>query len=424
MDSVKRHTMSFCIEGIIMSKKPLMNIPFSPPDITQAEIDEVVDTLRSGWITTGPKTKQFEREIAAMCGTKKAVCLSSQTACAEMTLRILGVGPGDEIIVPAYTYTASASVIYHVGATPVMVDCAPDSYEMDYDQLAAAITPRTKVIIPVDLAGVVCDYDRIFGIVERFRPLFTPSDNPVQLALGRIIVMSDAAHAFGATWHEKHCGQIADFTNFSFHAVKNMTTAEGGAATWNEIPGVDSNELYRQFMLMTLHGQTKDAFAKNKGTSWEYDVVATQYKCNMPDVLAAIGLAQLRRYDGIIARRHELIDRYNKAFEGLDIQVLNHRDAHHRSSGHLYFVRFLGRDAEYRNRFYDRMKAKGVTCNVHFKPLPMMTAYRNLGFDIKDFPNAYDMHKNQLTLPLNSVLTDDEAQYVIDMFLETYRELS
>lgn len=404
--------------------KAMMNIPFSPPDISEEEIAEVVDTLRSGWITTGPKTKKFEQEIAKLSGTKKAVCLSSQTACAEMTLRVLGVGPGDEVIVPTYTYTASCSVIYHVGATPVMIDCKPNSYEMDYDKVEEAITAKTKVIIPVDLAGVVCDYDRIFEIVEKKRSLFKPSENPVQLALGRIIVMSDAAHAFGAQWHGKMCGEIADFTNFSFHAVKNMTTAEGGAATWREIPGVDSNALYKQYMLMTLHGQTKDAFAKDKGTSWEYDVVNTQYKCNMPDVLAAIGLAQMRRYDKMLARRHELIERYNKAFEGLNIQVLDHKGEDHRSSGHLYFVRFLGKDAEFRNKFYDRMKEQGVNCNVHFKPLPMMTAYKQKGFDIVDFPYAYNMHKNQLTLPMNSVMTDEEAQYVIDTFIKTYKELA
>lgn len=401
----------------------MMNIPFSPPDIGEDEIAEVVDTLRSGWITTGPKTKLFEQKIANMCHTKKAVCLSSQTACAEMTLRLLGVGPGDEVIVPTYTYTASASVIYHVGATPVMIDCKQDSYEMDYDKVEAAITSKTKVIIPVDLAGVVCDYDRIFEIVEKKRSLFKPSENPIQLSLGRIIVMADAAHAFGAQWHGQMCGSIADFTNFSFHAVKNMTTAEGGAATWREIPGVDSNDLYKQYMLMTLHGQTKDAFTKDKGTSWEYDVVNTQYKCNMPDVLAAIGLAQMRRYDQMLNRRHELITRYNKAFEGLNIQVLDHRGADHRSSGHLYFVRFLGKDAEFRNRFYDEMKQRGVTCNVHFKPLPMMNAYKQKGFDIVDYPYAYNMHKNQLTLPMNSVMTDEEAQYVIDTFIEVYNKL-
>ncbi|MBQ9472579.1 MAG: DegT/DnrJ/EryC1/StrS aminotransferase family protein [Ruminococcus sp.] len=401
-----------------------MNIPFSPPDISEAEIEEVVDTLRSGWITTGPKTKLFEQEIAKMCGTKKAVCLSSQTACAEMTLRILGVGPGDEVIVPAYTYTATVSAVYHVGAVPVMIDCKPNSYEMDYDKVEEAITTKTKVIIPVDLAGVVCDYDRIFEIAEKKRALFKPSDNPIQLALGRVIIVADSAHAFGASWHGKMCGSIADFTNFSFHAVKNLTTAEGGAATWRELPGVDSNELYKKYMLMTLHGQTKDAFAKDKGTSWEYDVVDTQYKCNMPDVLAAIGLAQLRRYKDMIKRRHELIDRYDKAFEGLDIQVLDHHGDDHLSNGHLYFVRFLGKDAEFRNRFYDEMKQCGVNCNVHFKPLPMMTAYKQKGFDIVDYPYAYNMHKNQLTLPMNSVITDEEAQYVIDTFLEVYNKLN
>ncbi len=401
----------------------MMNIPFSPPDISQDEIDEVIDTLKSGWITTGPKTKQFEKDIAKLCNTKKAVCLSSQTACAEMTLRVLGVGPGDEVIVPAYTYTATASVVYHVGATPVIVDCKKDSYEMDYDKVEAAINEKTKVIIPVDLAGVICDYDRIYEIVEKKRSLFKPAQNPIQLALSRIIVMSDAAHSFGATRHGKKCGEIADFTNFSFHAVKNMTTAEGGAATWRELPGIDSNELYKKYMLMTLHGQTKDAFAKNKGTSWEYDVVDTQYKCNMPDVLAAIGLAQLKRYQKMLNRRHELIKRYNDAFRELNIQVLDHYSTDHRSSGHLYFVRFLNKDADFRNKFYDAMKNDGVSCNVHFKPLPMMTAYKQKGFDIKDFPWAYNQHKNQLTLPLNSVLTDEETQYVIDTFIKNYKKL-
>ena len=401
-----------------------MEIPFSPPDITQAEIDEVVDTLKTGWITTGPKTKQFEELISTYCHTKKSVCLSSQTSCAEMTLRILGVGPGDEVIVPAYTYTASCSIIYHVGATPVMIDCKYGSYEMDYEKMERAITDKTKVIISVDLAGVICDYERIFEIVEKKRHLFKPSNNPIQFALGRIVVMSDAAHAFGAQWHGKMCGEIADFTNFSFHAVKNLTTAEGGAATWRDIPGVDSNEIYKNFMLMTLHGQTKDAFAKDKGTSWEYDVVSTEYKCNMPDVLAAIGIAQFKRYEEIIRRRHELIERYNKAFEGLNIQILNHQGTDHRSSGHLYFVRFLGKNSVYRNRFYNKMKEKGISCNVHFKPLPMMTAYKNLGFDIVDYPNSYRMHENQLTLPLNSVISDEEANYVIDKFIETYKELS
>lgn len=401
----------------------MMNIPFSPPDITQDEIDQVVEVLKTGWITTGPKTKLFEQQIAQRCNTKKAVCLSSQTACAEMTLRILGIGEGDEVIVPSYTYTASASIIYHVGATPVMIDCAKDSYEMDYDKMEAAINEKTKAIIAVDLAGIVCDYDRIFEAVERKRSLFKPSDNPIQFALGRVIVLSDAAHAFGAQWHGKMCGEIADFTNFSFHAVKNLTTAEGGAATWREIPGIDSNEIYKKFMLMTLHGQTKDAFAKNKGASWEYDVVDTQYKCNMPDILAALGLAQLNRYDKMLARRHELIQRYNEAFKDLPVEVLNHCDEHHRSSGHLYFVRFIGKDADYRNAFYDKMKEKGIACNVHFKPLPMFTGYKLKGFDIKDYPNSYDQHKNQLTLPMNTVITDEEADYVIKSFIETMEQL-
>ena len=402
----------------------MMNIPFSPPDISEEEINEVVDTLRSGWITTGPKTKKLEELVAKKSNTLKAVCLSSQTACAEMTLRILGIGPGDEVIVPAYTYTASASVIYHVGAKAVMIDCQKDSFEMDYEKLERAVNSKTKVIMAVDIAGIVCDYDKIFEIVEKKRNLFRPSDNPIQLSLNRIIVMSDAAHAFGASWHGKMCGEIADFTNFSFHAVKNLTTAEGGAATWREIPGIDSNELYKRFMLMTLHGQTKDAFAKNKGTSWEYDVVDTQYKCNMPDILAAMGLAQLSRYDKMLERRHFLIDKYNEAFKDMDIQVLDHHSDDHRSSGHLYFVRFLNKDSDFRNRFYDKMKEYGVACNVHFKPLPMMTAYKEKGFNIKNYKEAYNMHKNQLTLPLNSVITDEEADYVIETFKKVYKELS
>lgn len=401
----------------------MMNIPFSPPDITQDEINEVVEVLKTGWITTGPKTKLFEQKIAQISHTQKAVCLSSQTACAEMTLRILGIGEGDEVIVPAYTYTASASIIYHVGATPVLIDCAKDSYEMDYEKMEAAINEKTKAIIAVDLAGIVCDYDKIYAAVERKRSLFQPSDNPIQFALGRVIVLSDAAHAFGAQWHGKMCGEIADFTNFSFHAVKNLTTAEGGAATWREIPGVDSNEIYKKFMLMTLHGQTKDAFAKNKGTSWEYDVVDTQYKCNMPDILSAMGLAQLNRYDNMLSRRHELIKRYNDFLKDLPVQVLNHCDDNHRSSGHLYFVRFTDKDSKYRNAFYDKMKAKGVMCNVHFKPLPMFTAYKNKGFDIADFPNAYNQHKNQLTLPMNTVITDEQVDYVLKCFKETMEEL-
>lgn len=402
----------------------LMQIPFSPPDITQAEIDEVVDTLKSGWITTGPKTKQFEKELADYCVIPRAVCLSSQTASAEMTLRLLGIGEGDEVIVPAYTYTASASVVCHVGAKIVFVDSQTDSVEMDYNKLDAAITPRTKVIIPVDIAGVPCDYKRIFEVVEKHRDEFSPSDNDIQRAIGRIIVMADGAHSLGARYDGKMCGSLADFTNTSFHAVKNLTTAEGGAAMWRDIPGIDNEDIYTRYMLLSLHGQTKDALSKTDGASWRYDIVSPAYKANMTDIQASMGLAQLRRYEAIIARRHELIKRYDKAFEDLDIQTLKHVGKNYRSSGHLYFVRFLGKDGAFRDRFFDRMKEKGVNCNVHFMPLPMMTAYKNLGFDIKDFPSAYGMHENQLTLPLNSVLTDEEAQYVIDKFIETYKELT
>lgn len=400
----------------------MRNIPFSPPDISQKEIDAVVEVLKSGWITTGPKTKAFEKGVAKWCNTDIAVCLNSQTACAEMTLRILGVGPGDEVIVPAYTYTASASVICHVGATPVMIDCKENSFEMDYNKLAKAITEKTKVIIPVDLAGVMCDYDTIFEIVESKKDLFKPN-SPLQDAFGRIVVMADGAHAFGAMRKGKMCGSVADFTNFSFHAVKNMTTAEGGAVTWRNHKGIDNDALYKQYMLLSLHGQTKDALAKNQGTSWEYDVVDTQYKCNMPDVLGALGLAQLERYNDILDKRHKMIDMYNEAFKDMDLQVLNHHNENSRSSGHLYFVRFLGKSAEFRNKFYQKMAEKGVICNVHFKPLPMLTAYKVKGFDITDFPNAYNMHKNQLTLPMNSKMSFEDAQYVIDTFKEVYAEL-
>ncbi|MGN0452664.1 MAG: DegT/DnrJ/EryC1/StrS family aminotransferase [Ruminococcus sp.] len=393
----------------------MKNIPFSPPEITQAEIDEVVAVLKSGWITTGPKTKLFESKIAEFCHTDKAVCLSSQTACAEMTLRILGIGPGDEVIVPAYTYTATASVVCHIGATPVMIDCKKGSFEMDYDKMEQAITERTKAVIPVDLAGVMCDYDRVFEIVERKKSLFRPNSD-LQRVYGRVIVVSDGAHAFGAERHGKMCGEVADFTNFSFHAVKNLTTAEGGAVTWRNMEGIDNDALYRQYMLFSLHGQTKDTYAKNKGTSWEYDVVDTQYKCNMPDILAAFGLAQFNRYKKTLARRHELIEMYNKAFADLPVEVLDHASESHRSSGHLYFVRFTGKGEDYRNTFFKRMAQNGVICNVHFKPLPLLTAYKQKGFDIKDYPNAYDMYKNELTLPLNTTLTDEDAKYIIDTF--------
>ena len=400
-----------------------MKIPFSPPDIGEEEIKLVTEVLESGWITTGPKTKLLEKRISEYCHTGQAVCLSSQTACAEMTLRILRVGPGDEVILPAYTYTATASIVYHVGATPVMIDCKPGSYEMDYDKMEEAINEHTKVIIPVDLAGVVCDYDRIYEAVRRKREIFQPNGK-IQELLGRVIIMSDAAHAFGAQWHGQMCGEIADFTNFSFHAVKNLTTAEGGATVHRLRTRIDEEKLYKQYMLWSLHGQTKDAFAKNNAPGWEYDVVDAQYKCNMPDVLAALGLAQLNRYDAMLNRRHALIKYYNEEFKDLDIQVLNHSDEEHRSSGHLYFVRFNGKDADYRNEFYKKMAENGVMCNVHFKPLPMLSAYSKKGFRFTDYPNAYNMHKNQLTLPMNSVMTDDEAQYVIDTFIKTYKELT
>ena len=400
----------------------MRKIPFSPPDLSQAEIDEVIKVLKSGWITTGPETKLFESRIAERCHTENPFSLSSHTSFAELTLLILGIGPGDEVIVPAYTYTATASIIYHVGAKPVMVDCKSGSFEMDYDKMEAAINHNTKVIIPVDLAGVVCDYDRIFEAVERKKGVFNPR-NELQEKFGRVIVMADGAHAFGAQWHGKMCGEIADFTNFSFHAVKNMTTAEGGAAVHRSHDGIDEEEMYKQYMLLSLHGQTKDAYQKNKVASWEYDVVDTQYKCNMTDVLAAIGVAQLERYDQMLERRHQLIKLYNEEFKDLPVQVLNHCDENHRSSGHLYFVRFIGKDAEYRNKFYNMMADHGVMCNVHFKPLPLLSAYSKRGFKITDYPNAYNMHKNQLTLPMNSTLTDDEAWYVIETFKQCMKTL-
>ena len=398
-------------------------IPFSPPDITEEEIKEVSDALRSGWITTGPRTKQFEKNLCEYLKVDNCVCLNSATAAEELNFRILGIGEGDEVIVPAYTYTASASAAIHCGATVKFVDSQIDSVEMDYRALENAITEKTKAIVPVDLGGVPCDYDTIYKIVESKKDLFKPN-SPIQDAFGRIIVMADGAHAFGAMRNGKKCGSVADFTNFSFHAVKNMTTAEGGAVTWRNHKGIDNEALYKQYMLLSLHGQTKDAFAKNHGTSWEYDVVDTQYKCNMPDVLGALGLAQLSRYDEILDKRHKMIDMYNEAFKDMNLQVLNHHDENSRSSGHLYFVRFLGKGAEFRNKFYHKMAENGVMCNVHFKPLPMLTAYKVKGFDITDYPNAYNMHKNQLTLPMNSKMSFDDAQYVIDTFKKVYEELT
>jgi len=392
-----------------------MKIPFSPPDISEKEIDGVADTLRSGWITTGPKTKEFEKRIALYCGTEKAVCLNSATACMEMILRVLGVGEGDEVITCAYTYTASASVTCHVGAKVVLVDCQKDSVEMDYDALEKAITEKTKVIVPVDLAGIVCDYDRIFEIVQKKKALFRPS-NDLQRAYGRCIVMCDAAHAMGALRKGVRCGAIADFTSFSFHAVKNLTTAEGGALTWRNVEGIDNDELYRQFMLWSLHGQSKDALAKTGLGAWEYDIVYPGYKCNMTDIMASIGLAQLDRYEDILSRRKEIIRKYDEAFKDLPVTLLKHYGEDFAASGHLYMVRLDGKDAEYRNFVITKIAEQGVATNVHYKPLPMMTAYKNLGFDIKDYPNAYHMFENEITLPLHTCLTDDEVNYVIDTF--------
>ena len=398
-----------------------MLIPFSPPDITEAEIAEVVDTLKSGWITTGPKTKQFEKEIASFCHTERAVCLNSATACLEGVLHFLGIGAGDEVITSAYTYTASASIVCHVGAKLVLVDTAPGSCEMDYEQLAEKITEKTKAIIPVDLAGVVCDYEKIYEIVNEKKAMFRPA-NKVQEAMGRIAVIADASHAFGAMRKGKMCGEIADFTAFSFHAVKNLTTAEGGAVTWREIPNYSSEEIYRFFMLYSLHGQTKDALSKTKVGQWEYDILLPGYKCNMTDIMAAIGLAQLRRYPSMLERRKHIVAMYNKALENMPVRVLNHYDDDHQSSGHLYLVYMLGKSAEERNLIIEKMDEKDIATNVHYKPLPLLTAYKNLGFKIEDYPNAYDLYKCEITLPLHTKLTDEQAERVINTFAGVLKE--
>ena len=395
----------------------LRNIPFSPPDMSEAEVLEVTEALRSGWITTGPKTKEFEKQIAAYCGTDRAVCLNSATACMEMILHVLGIGPGDEVITCAYTYTATASVTCHVGAKVVMVDTAPGAFEMDYSKLADAITERTKVIIPVDLAGIVCDYSKVFAAVEAKKHLFRPA-NDVQKAFGRVVVLADAAHAFGAMQNGKMCGSIADFTSFSFHAVKNLTTAEGGALTWRPIPGIDDEWIYKQFQLLSLHGQSKDALAKTQLGAWEYDIVAPNYKCNMTDVMAGIGLAQFKRYPQMLSRRREIIENYNSGLSGCNVEVLNHYGDDHASSGHLYLVRLLGKGTEERNAVITKMAERGIACNVHYKPLPMMTAYKNLGFDIEDYPNAYAQYENEVTLPLHTRLTDDDVEYIISNFVD------
>ena len=395
----------------------LRNIPFSPPDMTEAEANEVREAILSGWITTGPRTKEFERLIAICSQTKKAVALNSATAAMELTLRVLGVGEGDEVIVPAYTYTATASVVHHVRAKIVMVDVAPGSFEIDYDSIADAITERTKVVMPVDLGGVMCDYDRVFAAVESKRELFRPA-NDIQKAFGRAVVLADAAHAFGARRHDRMCGEVADFTSFSFHAVKNLTTAEGGAITWKSIPGIDDEWLYKQYQLLSLHGQSKDALAKTQLGAWEYDIVAPDYKCNMTDISAAIGLVQIRRYAELLHRRRQIVERYNEALKDCNVQVLNHYGDDHQSSGHLYLLRLLGKDCEYRNEVIRKMAERGIACNVHYKPLPMMTAYKNLGFDIKDYPNAYRQFENEVTLPLHTRLTDEDVEYVIGNFCE------
>lgn len=399
----------------------MRTIQFSPPDISELEINEVCDALRSGWITTGPRTKELERRVAAYCDTEKAVCLSSQTACAELALRVLGVGPGDEVIVPAYTYTATASVVYHVGAKIVMVDCQSDSLEMDYDKVEDAVTERTKAIIPVDLAGIPCDYDRLYAIVEKKRDLFN-ANSEIQKALGRIAIMADTAHSFGAKQNGKPTGRLADFSSFSFHAVKNLTTGEGGALTWKNIPDIDNEVIYKQLQLLSLHGQSKDALAKTQLGAWEYDIVGPWYKCNMTDVAAAIGLSQMKRYDALLARRKDIIERYDVALKPLGVDVLAHYTEKNQSSGHLYLSRVPGITLEQRNEIIIKMAERGVACNVHYKPLPMHTAYKNMGFDIKDYPNAYVRFHNEITLPLHTCLTDEQVEYVIENYTDILKE--
>lgn len=409
------------MKGSSFMRMDIMNIPFSPPDISEQEVQEVAEALRSGWITTGPRTKQLERNIAQYVGAEKCVCLNSQTACAEMALRVMGIGEGDEVIVPAYTYTASASVVCHVGAHPVLIDCQKDSLEMDYDAVEAAINEKTKAIIPVDLAGIPCDYERLFSIAEKKRAVFQ-SATDMQKALGRIAIMADTAHAFGAKLGDTMIGAVADFSSFSFHAVKNLTTAEGGALTWRTIPGVDNEVIYKQLQLLSLHGQSKDAFAKTQLGAWEYDIVGTWYKCNMTDVTAAIGLKQLERYPGMLERRKALIGKYDAALKPLGIQTLPHYTDTHESCGHLYLTRIPGIDARQRNEIIIKMAERGIACNVHYKPLPMHTAYKKLGYDIQDFPNAYAHFANEITLPLHTRLTDEQADYVTDNFVQIVKE--
>lgn len=399
-----------------------MKIRFSPPDITKEEIDEVVDTLKSGWITTGPKTKDFEKKIAEFCGTPRAVCLNSATAGLELVLRILGIGDGDEVITSAYTYTASASVVEHVGAKLVLCDVADDGYEMDYDRLAELITEKTKVIIPVDIGGKMCDYDRVLEIVKENAAKFRPR-NELQEAFGRIIVLADAAHSFGAVRNGKMSGNAADFSSFSFHAVKNLTTAEGGAVTWKKSDAIDDDKMYSEFMLWSLHGQNKDALQKNQLGSWEYDIRMCGQKCNMTDIMASIGLVQLRRYEGILARRKQIVETYDAAIKGTIAETLAHYGDGYSSSGHLYMTRINGFSEEQRNRLIVKMAEKGVATNVHYKPLPMHTAYKDMGFDIKDFPKAFRKYENEMTLPLHTLLSDEEVNYVIETLKESIKEI-
>lgn len=392
-----------------------MKIPFSPPDITEQEANEVRDALLSGWITTGPRTKQLEREIATYCDVDKAVCLNSATACLESILRVLGIGEGDEVITSAYTYTASASVVCHVGAKLVLVDTMPGSFELDYDKVAEAINERTKAVIPVDLGGVPCDYDRLLFAVDSKKHLFS-ARNEIQEAIGRVVIVADAAHAFGATWYGRKIGSVADFTSFSFHAVKNFTTAEGGALTWRDVEGIDNDALYHEFQLLSLHGQSKDALAKTQLGAWEYDIVYPAYKCNMTDIMAAIGLVQMKRYLAMLLRRRQLISRYDEVMAECNVSVLDHYNDSHQSSGHLYLARLSGKDSFFRNSVITEMANRGIACNVHYKPLPMMTAYKALSFNINDYPNAYRQFENEVTLPLHTLLTDEQVEFMLNNF--------
>ena len=398
------------------------NIPFSPPDISDGEINEVIDTLKSGWITTGPKTKELERRLSEFTNTPKTVCLNSATAALELTLRVLGIGEGDEVIVPAMTYTASCSVIYHVGAKAVIVDISEDSHEMDYDALADAITENTKAVIPVDLAGIPCDYDRIFEVVESKKHLFK-ARGEYQEKLGRVAVVADGAHALGSTYKGKKVGSVADFTTFSFHAVKNFTTAEGGSVTWKQNENFDNEELYREYQIYSLHGQTKDALAKTKAGSWEYDIVIPGYKCNLTDIAASIGLVQLDRYPKLLERREDIIDQYNKGFEGTRIKPLSHSSEDYKSCGHLYITHVEGATFEQRGEIIVKMAERGISCNVHYKPLPLLTAYKNLGFDIENYPNAYNYYVKEITLPLHTRLSNEDVDVIIENFKEIVEEV-